>query len=166
MKLVIFGLTISSSWGDGHATIWRGLCRELARRRHTKLFFLRRTFPIMRRTATCTKSPAADLFSMTIGATPPASAGASGRRRCGDSDLFLDGISTADISDAPTGPQLFQSHRGVKIIKDLRGARAQHQFGAAGLRDFDTVIHVPVGTTPRMKNDSVVLPMTNDQRSI
>src|SRR5436305_1225385 len=27
MKIVIFGLTISSSWGNGHATLWRGLCR-------------------------------------------------------------------------------------------------------------------------------------------
>jgi hypothetical protein len=25
MKIVIFGLTISSSWGNGHATLWRGL---------------------------------------------------------------------------------------------------------------------------------------------
>jgi hypothetical protein len=26
MKLVIFGLTVSSSWGNGHATLWRALC--------------------------------------------------------------------------------------------------------------------------------------------
>lgn len=25
MKFVIFGLTISSSWGNDHATLWRGL---------------------------------------------------------------------------------------------------------------------------------------------
>src|SRR5438309_1849051 len=30
MKIAIFGLTISSSWGNGHATLWRGLCRALA----------------------------------------------------------------------------------------------------------------------------------------
>ena len=41
MKLVIFGLTISSSWGNGHATLWRGLCRALARRGHTVVFFER-----------------------------------------------------------------------------------------------------------------------------
>jgi hypothetical protein len=29
MKIVIFGLTISSSWGNGHATLWRGLCRAV-----------------------------------------------------------------------------------------------------------------------------------------
>jgi spore maturation protein CgeB len=41
MKLVIFGLTISSSWGNGHATLWRGLCRALARRGHRVVFFER-----------------------------------------------------------------------------------------------------------------------------
>lgn len=39
MKLVIFGLTISSSWGNGHATLWRGLCRALADRGHRVVFF-------------------------------------------------------------------------------------------------------------------------------
>jgi spore maturation protein CgeB len=39
MKLVIFGLSISSSWGNGHATLWRGLCRGLAARGHTVTFF-------------------------------------------------------------------------------------------------------------------------------
>ena len=29
MKLVVFGLTVTSSWGNGHATLWRGLCRAL-----------------------------------------------------------------------------------------------------------------------------------------
>ena len=27
MKLVVFGLTVSSSWGNGHATLWRGLAK-------------------------------------------------------------------------------------------------------------------------------------------
>jgi len=39
MKLVVFGLTISSSWGNGHATLWRGLCRALARQGHRVVFF-------------------------------------------------------------------------------------------------------------------------------
>lgn len=41
MKLVVFGLTMSSSWGNGHATIWRGLCRGLAKRGHSVVFFER-----------------------------------------------------------------------------------------------------------------------------
>ena len=39
MKFVIFGLTISSSWGNGHATLLRGLFRALTRRRHQIVFF-------------------------------------------------------------------------------------------------------------------------------
>lgn len=41
MRLVIFGLTISSSWGNGHATLWRGLCGALARTGHRVTFFER-----------------------------------------------------------------------------------------------------------------------------
>lgn len=39
MKIVIFGLTISSSWGNGHATLWRGLCKNLIRLGHDVTFF-------------------------------------------------------------------------------------------------------------------------------
>lgn len=41
MKLVVFGLAVSSSWGNGHATIWRGLIRALAERGHGITFFER-----------------------------------------------------------------------------------------------------------------------------
>ncbi|MCU1233259.1 MAG: hypothetical protein JWP63_1226 [Candidatus Solibacter sp.] len=44
MKLVIFGLSVSSSWGNGHATLWRGLCGALARRGHD-IVFLERDLP-------------------------------------------------------------------------------------------------------------------------
>ena len=38
MKLTIFGLTVSSSWGNGHATLWRGLIRALAAAGHHVTF--------------------------------------------------------------------------------------------------------------------------------
>src|SRR4051812_5202768 len=41
MKIVIFGLSISSSWGNGHATLWRGLCNALINRGHSIVFFER-----------------------------------------------------------------------------------------------------------------------------
>ena len=41
MKLVVFGLTITSAWGNGHATLWRGLCKALARLGHHVVFFER-----------------------------------------------------------------------------------------------------------------------------
>jgi spore maturation protein CgeB len=39
MKLVIFGLSVSSAWGNGHATLWRGLFRSLARFGYCVHFF-------------------------------------------------------------------------------------------------------------------------------
>ena len=41
MKIVILGLSITSSWGNGHATTYRGLVRELVRRGHQVLFLER-----------------------------------------------------------------------------------------------------------------------------
>jgi len=40
-KIVIFGLTVSSSWGNGHATLWRALLRSLASHGHDVVFFER-----------------------------------------------------------------------------------------------------------------------------
>jgi spore maturation protein CgeB len=39
MHFVIFGLTISSSWGNGHATLWRGMVNAMAERGHTVSFY-------------------------------------------------------------------------------------------------------------------------------
>jgi spore maturation protein CgeB len=44
MKLVVLGLSITSSWGNGHATTYRGLLREFARRGH-RVQFLERNVP-------------------------------------------------------------------------------------------------------------------------
>ncbi|MCI0353381.1 MAG: glycosyltransferase [Acidobacteriales bacterium] len=39
MKIVIFGLSISSSWGNGHATTFRALAKALRARGHQIVFF-------------------------------------------------------------------------------------------------------------------------------
>jgi spore maturation protein CgeB len=41
LRIVFLGLSITSSWGNGHATTYRGLMRELARRGHDVLFLER-----------------------------------------------------------------------------------------------------------------------------
>lgn len=43
MKLLIFGLSVSSAWGNGHATLWRGLIRALAQLGHHVTFYERDT---------------------------------------------------------------------------------------------------------------------------
>lgn len=44
LAITILGLSITSSWGNGHATTYRGLVRELARRGHD-VVFLERDMP-------------------------------------------------------------------------------------------------------------------------
>lgn len=44
MNIVMLGLSITSSWGNGHATTYRGLMRELVRRGH-RVLFLERDMP-------------------------------------------------------------------------------------------------------------------------
>jgi len=39
MKIVIFGLTVSSAWGNGHATLWRSLINALDADGHGVTFF-------------------------------------------------------------------------------------------------------------------------------
>lgn len=41
MKLAVFGLSVSSSWGNGHAALWRGLICALLRDGHSVTFFER-----------------------------------------------------------------------------------------------------------------------------
>ena len=43
MRFVFFGLSIASSWGNGHATCYRGLLRALHARGHRAVFYERRT---------------------------------------------------------------------------------------------------------------------------
>src|SRR5690349_7285370 len=43
MKIVIFGLSISSAWGNGHATLLRGLLRQLYEMGHKVHFFEQNT---------------------------------------------------------------------------------------------------------------------------
>jgi spore maturation protein CgeB len=44
LDIVIIGLSITSAWGNGHATTYRGLVRELTRRGH-RMLFLERDVP-------------------------------------------------------------------------------------------------------------------------
>lgn len=41
MKIVVFGLSVTSSWGNGHATTYRALLEALHRRKHRIVFFER-----------------------------------------------------------------------------------------------------------------------------
>jgi spore maturation protein CgeB len=75
MRLVVFGLTVSSSWGNGHATLWRGLAAALARQGH-RLAFFERDVPWYARSRDLVELPggALHLYGQWEGALPAARA--------------------------------------------------------------------------------------------
>lgn len=60
MKITILGLSITSSWGNGHATTYRGLVRELVERGHD-VTFLERDVPWYARERDLLKLPWGEL---------------------------------------------------------------------------------------------------------
>ena len=124
MKLVVFGLTVSSSWGNGHATLWRGLCAALARRGHEVAFF-ERDVPYYAHNRDLPELPARAPLSVPrlggdrgAGAAPP-----RGRRR-GDGHVLLPGRrcrGRAGARGPDAGPRVLRPrHAG-----DARPARGR-----------------------------------------
>lgn len=142
MKIVIFGLTISSSWGNGHATLWRGLVRALGRRGWTVVFF-ERDVPYYASTR--------DLFEIENGELVLyrdwADAVPAARRHVAEADAVVvtsycpDGIAAADLA--------LEAERPVKAFYDLdtpvtlaalaRGEGVSY-IGPRGLEGFDLVL--------------------------
>lgn len=142
MKLVVFGLSVSSSWGNGHATLWRGLGRALARRGHRVLFF-ERDVPYYAAHRDLTDVPGIDL---RLYADWDGVRGAA-RAELDDADV---GMVTSFCPDAlPAGELVLGSRAAVRCFYDLdtpvtlaaleAGGRVAY-IGARGLRDYDLVL--------------------------
>jgi spore maturation protein CgeB len=143
MKLVIFGLTVSSSWGNGHATLWRGLIRALSRRNHAVVFF-EKDVPYYAAHRDLWKLPgegSLELYQDWEDVLPLA------RRHLADADAV---IVTSYCADALAASALaLDSRVGVRVFYDLdspvtlerlaAGERVEY-VGPRGLRDFDLVL--------------------------
>ena len=142
MKLVVFGLTISSSWGNGHATLWRGLCRALADRGHLVVFF-ERDVPYYADHRDLRDLPGGTLYLYpSWAAVEPVAA-----RHLSDADAA---IVTSFCPDAQAAERLIlQSRVRVRAFYDLdtavtlerlaRGEQVDY-IGPRGLADFDVVL--------------------------
>jgi spore maturation protein CgeB len=147
MKLVIFGLTISSSWGNGHATLWRGLCRALAERNHTVLFF-ERDVPYYALHRDFHEIPGGELvlYSDWAAAVQQASV------HLADADVAM---VTSYSPDGIAASDLVRNSRAFKVFYDLDTPVTLEQLGAGeplsyipkdGLRGFDLVLSYTGGT--------------------
>jgi spore maturation protein CgeB len=142
MKLVVFGLSVSSSWGNGHATLWRGLIRALARLGHQVIFY-ERDVPYY--------AEHRDLPTLAYGKLHlyrDWGAIAEGARRdVQDADAAIvtsychDGIAAADLvlSRCP-GLRVFYDLDTPITLERLRRGEPVAYLPLTGLGDFDLVL--------------------------
>ena len=142
MKIVIFGLTISSSWGNGHATLWRGLCRALAAR-GCRVVFFERDVPYYAGHRDLSELPGGELilYSDWQEAAPLA------RQHLADADVGIvtsycpDGAIASDIVlDSPAPIRVFYDMDTPVTLGELSQGRHPSYIGPRGLADFDLVL--------------------------
>ena len=142
MKLTIFGLTISSSWGNGHATLWRGLLGALARRGHRVLFF-ERDVPYYASTRDLTELPGGELrlYRSWDEVWPEA------ERALADSDAALvtsycpDGKAAGALLAGSGVPRrVFYDMDTPVTLAMVEAGEVPPWLGASGLADYDLVL--------------------------
>jgi spore maturation protein CgeB len=142
MKIVIFGLTISSSWGNGHATIWRGLCRELIRRGHDVVFFERDVpYYAMHRDVTELQGGILDVYKDWDEAL------AFAHPHLADADVAVvtsycpDGIAACElVLGSPARIKAFYDLDTPVTLEQLRAGKHVTYLPPNGLADFDIVL--------------------------
>ncbi|MFL6538726.1 MAG: glycosyltransferase [Chthoniobacterales bacterium] len=141
MKIVIFGLTISSSWGNGHATTWRGLLRELIGRGHDVVFY-ERDVPYYAAHRDMHELPGGRLALYSEWSDMSAAA----TRDIADADVA---IVTSYCPDAIAASELVCNSGALRVFYDmdtpvtfshLRSGRAVTYIPKRGLRDFDLAL--------------------------
>lgn len=150
LNIVICGLTITSSWGNGHATTYRALVRELERRGH-RVLFLERDKPWY--------AAARDLPTPPMGNTVLYSSLEQLRAN------FTDAVRTADAvivgSYVPDGVQVgdwvLRTARGVAAFYDIdtpvtlgKLARGDYEYlRPEQIRGYDVYLSFTGGPTLR-----------------
>jgi len=142
MKIVVFGLTISSSWGNGHATLWRGLSRALTALGH-KVVFFERDVPYYAAARDVQHIPGGELILYPGWESVRARA----LQEAAESDLAIvtsycpDGIAASDlVLSAARGLTVFYDLDTPITLSRLRRGEALPYIGPQGLAGFDLVL--------------------------
>ncbi|HEX8905287.1 MAG TPA: glycosyltransferase [Longimicrobiaceae bacterium] len=142
MKLVVFGLTITSSWGNGHATLWRGLVKALIRRGHRVVFF-ERDVPYYAGARDLWEIPGGELvlYPSWDAVLPYA------RSHLADADVAMvtsycaDGVAAARaVLDSPAQLRTFYDMDTPVTLDGLKQGRDVPYLPPEGLGGFDLVL--------------------------
>lgn len=151
MKLVIFGLTVSSSWGNGHATLWRGLIRALARQGHYVHFF-EWDAPYYAKHRDLRELDGARVTLYPDWASVEALAG----RELRDADASVvssycpDAIAASNLAfDSPVPLRTFYDLDTPVTLSRLENGERVEYIGPRGLRDYDLVLSYTGGPALR-----------------
>jgi len=142
MKLVVFGLTITSSWGNGHATLWCGLCKALERRGQRVVFFERDVpYYALHRDLRALPYGELVLYPTWPEVRPLA------RRHLVEADAAIvtsycpDGVAASDlVLDSPATVRVFYDLDTPVTLSRLIAGQPVDYLGPGGLADFDLVL--------------------------
>ncbi|WP_237479040.1 CgeB family protein [Lichenibacterium dinghuense] len=142
MKVVVFGLTVSSSWGNGHATLWRGLIEALHRRGHAVTFFERDT-DYYRHNRDLHALPGGELVLYPDWDAVAARA----RRAVAEADVALvtsycpdAAVAERAVLDAPRALRLFYDLDTPVTLAALDGGAPPAYVGPDGFSGYDLVL--------------------------
>ncbi len=142
MKIVIFGLTVSSSWANGHATLWRGLCSAIARQGHEVKFF-ERDVPYYSQHRDLTSAQGYQLILYTSWEAIAREASQALRHAdCGVVTSYCpDARAAADlILDSPVALRIFYDLDTPVTLDRLRVGQEVDYIPSYGLEPFDLVL--------------------------
>lgn len=142
MNIVIFGLSISSAWGNGHATLWRGLLRALHGRGH-RIHFFERDTPYYASHRDAVSFPFAELHLYSDWNANLHQA----REQLTQADVGLvtsycpDGIAACELlHDSHLARTVFYDMDTPVTLSRLERGESVPYIPAAGLADFDLVL--------------------------
>jgi spore maturation protein CgeB len=142
MKLVVFGLSISSTWGNGHATLWRALCKALGARGHLTVFYEHDT-PYYAGARDMTAIPGCEL--RLYSSWPEVAENA--RREIADADVAMitsycaDAVAACDlVLNSRAHVRCFYDLDAPVTLARLRRGDAVEYLPLYGLKDFELVL--------------------------
>jgi spore maturation protein CgeB len=141
MKLVIFGLAVSSSWGNGHAVLWRALIRALGMLGHHTVFFERDVpYYAQNRDLTVLEGGKLVLYDDWAEVLPQA------RCELADADAGMvtsycpDALAATDLVLAASTIHLFYDLDAPVTLAQLAAGGTVAYIGRDGLAPFDLVL--------------------------
>lgn len=143
MKLIVFGLTVSSSWGNGHATLWRGLWHAWSALGHDIVFF-EHDVPYYAANRDVAQMPSGGLvlYREWEDVLPRARRELAGADAAMVTSYCPDGVAATQLLAGEAGDVLkvFYDMDTPVTLENLRAGRPVAYLGPRGLRDFDLVL--------------------------